>query len=536
MTKVTIPLSGISRNTDDSISQDGRCMELINARPYNGSIEPVGRPILEKQFTEGKSPVFLHKNGSYEHVISYFNNAVVFDCVRENGGYTTKNIAICSLPGMKQISSVGNILCMSTDESIYYAIFADGAYKYLGDKPDEPNLTFVYHDETGESIDDTIWCDIEPKLKLNGGNGVKTALNESSKSLVNDSFKSRFFQLVDKTHDAGKVIYPLLVRYAIRLFDGSYIMHSSPLFMGRDNYIFMSVVGNNISDGYLNDFSYRLIAKAGTIEVMYDLSGLKSWEGVASSVDIFMSKEVVVNDLENDIESVVNAGAAGIGILPVLKSNKDLINEISELSNFYLVKSIPIGSRITKYENLFSEGNAFRNLEQKTQLPDDAFTRNKITGGMYAYNGKLHVGNIKSKLSPFYPFKMFDTYGATGGKVLSSEIHIKTDNGLKIIHNSSVSSYFISPYISYPDSRAVKLVVYSGDKYKEFPLKPHPFLNIAYHFNQMEEYSVYDFPSGVYNELSEDNTEISPNKLKVSEISNPLYFPAKQTYVVSNRP
>lgn len=27
----------------------------------NGSIEPVVRPILERQFAEGKSPVFVHK-------------------------------------------------------------------------------------------------------------------------------------------------------------------------------------------------------------------------------------------------------------------------------------------------------------------------------------------------------------------------------------------------------------------------------------------------------------------------------------------
>ena len=48
MNKVNVGLGGISRNTDDGVSKDGMCSELINARPKNGSIEPVGRPILER--------------------------------------------------------------------------------------------------------------------------------------------------------------------------------------------------------------------------------------------------------------------------------------------------------------------------------------------------------------------------------------------------------------------------------------------------------------------------------------------------------
>lgn len=33
MNKVNVGLGGISRNTDDGVSKDGMCSELINARP-----------------------------------------------------------------------------------------------------------------------------------------------------------------------------------------------------------------------------------------------------------------------------------------------------------------------------------------------------------------------------------------------------------------------------------------------------------------------------------------------------------------------
>lgn len=46
MNKVNVGLGGISRNTDDGVSKDGMCSELINARPKNGSIEPLGGQYL----------------------------------------------------------------------------------------------------------------------------------------------------------------------------------------------------------------------------------------------------------------------------------------------------------------------------------------------------------------------------------------------------------------------------------------------------------------------------------------------------------
>ena len=48
--------------------------------------------------------------------------------------------------------------------------------------------------------------------------------------------------LQEDVYDAGHVIYPVLVRYAVRLFDESYVMHSSPLLVGEPNFIRMAAV------------------------------------------------------------------------------------------------------------------------------------------------------------------------------------------------------------------------------------------------------------------------------------------------------
>lgn len=535
MNKVNVGLGGISRNTDDGVSKDGMCSELINARPKNGSIEPVGRPILERQFAEGKSPVFVHKNGTYEHLISYANDIVLFDSDKVAGQWVIKNIAFAQIPGVKQIQSVGNILVMATDESIHYAIFIGGEYTYLGDQIPEPSIRFSCIKEEAVYSDD-ISCNLEPAVRLQDVGSLAT-LNEAGEKIITNSFKASYYKLLQEdVYDAGHVIYPILVRYAVRLFDESYVMHSSPLLVGEPNFIRMAVSKTKFDFDSLSveSFTYKLIANPRTIGVKYDLSGLSGWKDVASSVDIFVSRPFVINDLDSTIKTVTVLDENNMMVDLPFKSESELLEEIGEISNFYLVKSIPIGDISNGFENIFAEGKAFKNLEQQDVATDDDFTRSRITGNLYTYNGKLHVGNIREKLAKPYPLVMFAVSDINEFTV-NTEVHVKTESGMKIVHGASMAyGAMVSPYLSYPDSRAVKMIIYNDKYYDEIPLKPHPFLNIAYSLKGLYPYSITD-KYGTYTPLPEDSVSVAPDKLKVSNVSNPFYFPAKQTYTVSSR-
>ena len=535
MNKVNVGLGGISRNTDDGVSKDGMCSELINARPKNGSIEPVGRPILERQFAEGKSPVFVHKNGTYEHLISYANDIVLFDSDKVDGQWVVKNTAFAQIPGVKQIQSVGNILVMATGESIHYAIFIGGEYTYLGDQIPEPSIRFSCIKEEAAYSDD-ISCNLEPAVRIQDVGSLAT-LNEAGEKIITNSFKASYYKLLQEdVYDAGHVIYPVLVRYAVRLFDESYVMHSSPLLVGEPNFIRMAVSKTKFDFDSLSveGFTYKLIANPRTIGVKYDLSGLSGWKDVASSVDIFVSRPFVINDLDSTIKTVTVLDKNNMMVDLPFKSESELLEEIGEISNFYLVKSIPIGDISNGFENIFAEGKAFKNLEQQEVATDDDFTRSRITGNLYTYNGKLHVGNIREKLAKPYPLGMFAVSDINEFTV-NTEVHVKTESGMKIVHGASTAyGAMVSPYLSYPDSRAVKMIIYNDKYYDEIPLKPHPFLNIAYSLKGLYPQSITD-KYGTYTPLPEDSVSVAPNKLKVSNVSNPFYFPAKQTYTVSSR-
>lgn len=468
-------------------------------------------------------------------MISYANDIVLFDSDKVDGQWVVKNTAFAQIPGVKQIQSVGNILVMATGESIHYAIFIGGEYTYLGDQIPEPSIRFSCIKEEAVYSDD-ISCNLEPAVRIQDVGSLAT-LNEAGEKIITNSFKASYYKLLQEdVYDAGHVIYPVLVRYAVRLFDESYVMHSSPLLVGEPNFIRMAVSKTKFDFDSLSveGFTYKLIANPRTIGVKYDLSGLSGWKDVASSVDIFVSRPFVINDLDSTIKTVTVLDKNNMMVDLPFKSESELLEEIGEISNFYLVKSIPIGDISNGFENIFAEGKAFKNLEQQDVATDDDFTRSRITGHLYTYNGKLHVGNIREKLAKPYPLGMFAVSDISEFTV-NTEVHVKTESGMKIVHGASTAyGAMVSPYLSYPDSRAVKMIIYNDKYYDEIPLKPHPFLNIAYSLKGLYPHSITD-KYGTYTPLPEDSVSVAPNKLKVSNVSNPFYFPAKQTYTVSSR-
>lgn len=544
MKKTIIPITGISRNTDDTICSDGDCVELINARVKNGSISPVGQPVLEISFPTNRKPIYIHSNSDYNHYLSYDEETgKLYYEYDKTDSYNKIGEYVCTIPNLSAIESIGNTLILVNYESIYYSLFTDGSYLYLGDKPSFPELSIIYSMSNKASESEETWCDLDPRIKMRNGEWV--SLNENSTTLVNDSFRATISKFMSSLNDKGEFVYPLVVRYALKLFDGSYIMHSAPILLMPKGFPFLIMVtSQNNKDGYVTDFKYKVRTQTSRILLNYDLSSLKKWKDIVSSVDIFISKPIVTDDLNKDISSFY-CQSDNIEFLINRLSNQETIEKIENTTNFYKIKSIPITANTTSlYEYLIEGASKTNNLELKDYLTDDIFTHNKFSGRTYIYNSRLHIGNVIMKHTPMYPLGIFSTdYVRNSNVPYNTEIHIKTESGTKIVHGNGTFNPLnnLSPYISYPDTRAFKLIIYfsySGQAYyKEIELKSHPLLNIAYSLDSLTPYSISNgsYKTGIYTPVQENSLEISPNKVKVSELGNPFYFPSKQTYTVSSR-
>ena len=560
--KATVSFKGINRSSDLGISPDGQCMELINAKVSNGSIIPVGKPILEHGNFYG-TPEFIHVNNDYEHVISIITSgttSIIYDCDRPSYDTSHRHTIVSGIVGFKKIESVGNLLVIIAEKTSY-ALYTPSShsYSYLGEKPSFPYINFSY--ESQPATNKSFGCTLLDKVYVgNPSTNTTIALNSSStrnEQFVSDTLNGAMAKTSSENSDSGYFSWPVLVRYAIRLYDGSYIMHSAPclIMLAGKNERHIQVTSTSYDGDSLSSFTFNVFTTAYKLKYsIFANANLEPWKDLIQSVDVYITKQIQTVDLNKNIASFEVKGGArnSIYFYPNWYSDSSMIDQIAAQSVFYKVKSFSLTDIAQGNTGYITDSSLLKNIEQNETLPDDAFTHNSISGNVsYVYNSRLHLGDITSTLYDGYAFTQFinpsplywiDSTAFTQLTLYArATVYINTDSGEKVVTcpQQALSTYGILPYLSYPDSRAKKMIVQfqSGSTYytRTFNLKPHPYLNLAYSLEQLKPYVPADFNTqSNFVTYATDNKEISPNKLKVSALNNPTYFPAVQTYVPSN--
>jgi hypothetical protein len=542
MKKTITRFAGITRHTDDTVSNDGECSELINLRVKNGLLQPVAPPKEVLVLPNVYERIFKHTGSAYENYICYKSG--VLEAFLGSSNSLRPLLQGSDIASIKGIRATGNILQILTETDIIHFLFKNGEYVHLGSKPEFPVINFVLYENS--VVAENNYCDINPDIVTIAG--TTYTFDTTNRTLVTNTVLGGFNKLISDATTEGYFVFPVLVRYALRLFDGSYILHSPPVLLltRRKKTVISEMVSVN-GPQKLENFTvatkvYKNILR---YSANYDLSG---WEDVISSVDIFVSPQIKTIDLNSDIETFTTKGT-GMELNISYPGDDKIKEDILAASIFYKIHSLSL-TQNTAGTSIQKNG-MLDNLEQKETLSDDSFTHNEITGVSFVYNSRLHVANVKSKLSPLYNpavfaninFTAFDTINALWSAAGDIEVHINTGDGTKVIHSqfalTTFDFYGFTPMLSYPDYRAVKIVmnIISGgvSYYKVFDLKPHPFLNLAYHIDKLNATGRDQFAQGAIRPAEiNDDIEYSGNKIKVSEVNNPFYFPAKNTYTVSS--
>lgn len=560
MKKITIPLSGITRSTDDGISKDGECIELINVRVKNGSLSPMGRPIQGKIFPGGRKPVYIHQNAGYTHYLSYSESAGILyhEYNKVGGEYVPVGASICEVPDLINVESIGNTLIVLTPTGIKYLIFLEGTYKNLGQKPPLPTLAF----KKGHQISKSEELGGPFNLEWNMSAGNDTAERHQT---FRDACTGALFKTMDSLKEEGYIYEHVTIRYAIRLFDGSLIRHSSPTVLTLDssNSPFIMLKGSGTGTTVRPDERVDIKNVTGRAQLtgflidytVTEIGEIQTWGDIIQSIDIFIN-------LQNPFEdtAALDLRAPKPNTKYEFGKKTDINKFFGKTSNFYFIESIPIKElKVGKGAEVREEqsGRAtiqivgidlkdkLKNLVQQEAMDDDDFSHTSIYGlCSFVYNSRLHLGNIRTQLFEGYKYSQLANYDNpdSNENVLSATIYtyLQSEKGLSIVKstNSNINSFGLSPIITYPDSRAyrmeIKVTTPVGEKGISLNLKPHPFLSCAY-YQDKDMAPIQLNTSTIIQDVSTENTtDISPNKLKVSELNNPLVFPVEQTYLVSN--
>lgn len=339
-----IQFKGLRHTPSDITGQDGDLLECVNLIHENGELKPIELP--EKTTMKGRysneTLVAVHNlTDGNKFVYAVWNMSTSIIRVKNENG---DEILVHGLPGeeVKWADTIGNTLIIGTTKSVHYALYKNGQYKWLGDKLPQPVFEFdmgnnydsecsyiqeiepypycTYNNVTANGVIVNRIADVSSG-QVSGGytfldNGVNTIENKKS---IRDNLRAKMASLIKDSKNKGRFLFPFLVRYAVRMFDGNYTMHSAPILMLpsigtcpilaylsmkdkiiQTNYSISDLVLEGNSKPLTLQFKGFLNADGGELT-----SSVDDWGDIIKGVDVFLSSQIVsfndsyYDDLDN---------------------------------------------------------------------------------------------------------------------------------------------------------------------------------------------------------------------------------------------
>lgn len=476
----SIRYKGLSLTPDEMSVENGALSLCGNLELHDGALRPsivTGTPLSQPLTINGEVAkiLYVHETGSYRHLIAIASSAIYWFMQDGSLGSTTPIKSFDYEASVLSVNSIGNTLIIVATDGIHYALWVDGGYKNLPQKPPFVEITFSISDDYPENYSNggvdaegsangfreafqqtTYSCnDVFDKVKMSltdfmNGDVECLTIKEDKQSDLTQSI----YALVNRTNNLiarkGRFYANFFVRYCYRMFDGSMIMHSSPVFIPvqiPDSYMVLSAnaFSFNATDGVINtydEFTFQredgknntsrvhitkvaFIYYPRNVDLKYTIldakrNELEKWKDVIKSVDIFITPPISNVDTSEKISSLrtgrrnymlgkgllsltYESGSSKIGgtsvYFPSL-SQDAYRNKLKNTSAFYKVCSLKI-SDLTNYttKKLPVDKNAVYQVSLQEQMKDDYKTHNSLFAqGGYVYNHRLNLYGMKEKL------------------------------------------------------------------------------------------------------------------------------------------
>ena len=576
--KVVISYSnGITHSPSDLVCSDGELEECINLEVRNGELMPMEMPVkLGFTLASGEKLVLVHniKTGGKNYFTLSSGVLKAFHIV--GGAKESYNLSV-NCGEVTSIQSIGNTVVVYTPDSPHYILYKEEeGYVYLGSSMPEMKLSFNLSGKV--EVSEIFNVDVPSK-----DNNPDLSSDENKEKATSQIIPQVNKFIAEKSEATGKFIFPFFVRYAYKLFDGSYCMQSAPVLMMPSTTL--APLCGFLARQYARPPFQTFVAAAPSILTIRRNGNynLKNWSDIISEVCIFVSEPIRTYDQEGKIESwsysggystpthkssfygVLNSGECkkynlneairdgyyesgskvsdhNVWDLPV-KEFGDITSAISECSLFYKYASYTpehIDSHSSLAINPEETGiNPVANIQVGERLPDDYMTHDVlIPQNSLVYNSRLNISNIKRKIFNGFSAASLSQVGLNDSVsgVYNIYTYIRTNNGNKVVKSPldvmTFNMYGI--YLFYPDTDAYRMIIHdtTNSRYADIPLTSHPTLNGAYYLSDFTDLVFTNGNPSVSE--SEDLYEYLPNKLFTSELNNPFHFPLEGIYTVGS--
>ena len=585
-----IKYSGFTATPSDYESTDGELAMSLGLVPEDGALKPVLPPKELFTLDETTNVVFIHKTSNFTHyiVLDSSNKEMLFTYgdTGHEPFYEQQLHVFQSSTVFYGFNAVGNTFMALTDSGIHYFLWKEPSeeYSYLGTHMPECQISFgltgemVRYDEFQISFDG--WS--EREFPNRPTENIQKQITDQVLAQVN------LFIATEST-GKGKFLYPFLVRYAYRLYDGSLVMHSSPVLMvaSSDCAPVVFVYELTGKDGMINAAKLRVCGVLHQLDyAVIDKScvnELRLWKDVIKSVDIFISAPIYtydqsgtcggfsssglngsycvskvharpsVSDYHQKFEflelcSAIYGGFPKYKVILPRKTEEEVKEAIRSCAQFYFLRSLKIEELSTERKTIEVKEDYLQTLVTRELMTDDYDSHDTlIPAYSFIYNSRVNVANMKKRLYGEYnagamlqftdgykivsPGEGTDPYARDGTVLYTVDYHIRQDGKEIVVKGGGLAmSQYFTPllFLYYPNVNAYKAVVSAQQPYP--PSKCYE-VNLEPHdfLNGAFYFGGWDNPreGGETDAAStdEERTIGLPNKIYTSEVNNPFYFP-----------
>lgn len=330
-----IRYKGLSTTPNDLDSKDGELEIAINTVNEHNGLSPIHQPKEVFAIQGDFVTIYIHETAKYEHCIlrQELTNTETLSWIERNDTSSTPTLLMAFNSTIYDVASVGNTLVVLAANGKHYFLWKedDGTYDYLGTRLPECPISFGLRGTVEEyGLGDT-WND-EPTFEVALDEAFLTQLTQNDYDIwdsFNETTQNYFTEQVlgkvnkfiaDNSTNGGKFLYPFLVRYAYRLYDGSLTMHSAPVLMIASSDIAPQVfmwglyqdghwVDHEDSKAMKDAVNLAMGGESGKLKPLYVkltlggvfheldyavtnglmLSDLQRWSDIVRSVDVFVS-------------------------------------------------------------------------------------------------------------------------------------------------------------------------------------------------------------------------------------------------------
>ena len=569
---------------------DGDLSVALNAIPENGAIKHIEKPRTIFTLPSGQKVVYIHS-------VSVFENYIILDeasqkllwIPSDSPQTPAKELFTISGKELYQVTAMGNVLVTLTSDGIVYSLYKSDSYQPMGNKPAFPSISFRLR--VGEVNSEILTANFEkfsPTPSPDGG----ISISNNAKEAVKNTVTGYFNPIAAQAKEDGLFLYPIMVRYAYRMYDNtlSYISQPIQLYPSDGVPLTIRYAGQHTDNLQVKAFNVQV--RSFKSQLMYQINNLEEvkqslaeWGELIKSIDIFVTQDMeIIND-----SSIASGGMSGFmgnishlhgqgsfhGCYNGEKVNGKYVYRKHKLKeggsdsqayfyvgsttiikddgpvNFYHISTISLSSLNAEEQEVEIEQGVLPTdtLVNREQLKGDSnIDEQLIAKYVYTYNARLNLTGVTVLPRP-YPLESCFAYGnavydpeskKTVEKTYSFKAYVLIEaekRNVMVTCDSSIPMNIdgYNNFFFFSNVNAKELIVERTDtngtkSYSKTKFKKHQGLDGCFTYINSSFDDIVDMSIVSHTDIGIPY----PNKIYTSEVNDPFTFPASLVSAVGS--